>query len=127
MTILQRLIYSTGASDGGGRGANRSFERNKHHSTDFCFYTSTHFDGSPTSTILATSSRNTNNASHYQVQKLLASRELDGPLCIHRKGFFDHLKPRAFATSVRPFVVCGSHSRLVMRCSYSMWKDCFLI
>jgi hypothetical protein len=34
---------------------------------------------------------------------LLASREINGPLCRHRKGFLDHLKYRPFITSVRVF------------------------
>ena len=33
--------------------------------------------------------------------RLLAAREMDGPLCQHRKGFVDHLKPKALMTSVR--------------------------
>ena len=57
-------------------------------------------------TILATSGGGggaSSSSSKDDVTKLLLSarRELDGkPLCIHRKGFVDHLKPRAFVTSV---------------------------
>ena len=29
-----------------------------------------------------------------------SSRVVDGPLCQYRRGFFDHLKPRAFVTNV---------------------------
>lgn len=29
-----------------------------------------------------------------------SSRIVDGPLCQYRRGFFDHLKPRAFVTNV---------------------------
>ncbi len=33
-------------------------------------------------------------------EDLLAGREIDPPLCKYRKGFTDHLKPRAFVMSV---------------------------
>lgn len=45
--------------------------------------------------IWATSIRPTMTREH-----LLAAKEIDPPLCKHRKGFFDHLKPRAFIMSV---------------------------
>ena len=33
-------------------------------------------------------------------EKLWAGKTIDAPLCKYRKGFFDHLKPRAFIMSV---------------------------
>ena len=49
------------------------------------------------SSLLATSSASLSTS---KVQaRILASKEMDGPLCQYRKGFFDHLKPKAFVTS----------------------------
>jgi hypothetical protein len=39
-------------------------------------------------------------------KRILASREIDGPLCRFQKGFFDHLKPRAFVMSVSCCEIC---------------------
>jgi hypothetical protein len=39
-------------------------------------------------------------------KRILAFKEVDGPLCRFQKGFFDHLKPRAFVMSVSCGEIC---------------------
>jgi hypothetical protein len=40
------------------------------------------------------------SASRYTQAHILAGKEIDGPLCHYRKGFFAHLKPRVLMMSV---------------------------
>jgi hypothetical protein len=101
MTIVHRLMYST---FGGGGGGNSGPSTSKPSHTLDTLHSNTHWAvgqapskpyGSkiPTAMILACSSKTA------QVQ-LLASREVNGPLCRHRKGFLDHLRPRPVIVSV---------------------------
>jgi hypothetical protein len=102
MTIVHRLMYST--FGGGGGGGSSGPSTSKSNTTFETLNNNTHWAvgvapskpyGSkmPTTLILACSSKNT------QVQ-LLASREVNGPMCRHRKGFLDHLRPRPVIVSV---------------------------
>lgn len=56
--------------------------------------------GTSTLQVLATSSSRTQRKVQ---ERILAHKAIDGPLCQYRKGFFDHLKPRAFITGVRMY------------------------
>jgi hypothetical protein len=104
MTIVHRLMYSTFGGGGGGGGNIGPSTSKPNHTLD-TLHSNIHWAVGPAlskpygskiqeAMILACSSKTT------QVQ-LLASREVNGPLCRHRKGFLDHLRPRPVIVSVR--------------------------
>ena len=70
-------------------------------------------------TILATSARSSQQ--QRAQERILAHKAVDGPLCQYRKGFFDHLKPRAFIMGVSPTIeehLKGLRVHILNHCSF---------